>query len=157
MFQKLIENLSKTASQAVMILPLHQQQYEERVAKAGLNGSAADWQARGTLPPPLSTAHMATLSENTDNEIPKEYIIKRQALECLVETLRSLVNWSQQGIADVTGKPEADVRASEDFRESLERSGHDSSSKVANGDTPIVPRAMPYSNSTSNPNVGSSF
>jgi brefeldin A-inhibited guanine nucleotide-exchange protein len=139
MFQKLIENLSKTASQAVMVLPLHQLQYEERAAKASLNGSGSDWQARGTLPPPLSTAHMSTHSESSDNEIPKEYIIKRQALDCLVETLRSLVNWSQQGIADITGRPETDVRASEDFRESLERSGNDSSSRVNNGDTPIVP------------------
>jgi brefeldin A-inhibited guanine nucleotide-exchange protein len=140
MFQKLIEDLSRTASQAVMILPIHQQQYEERAARQ--NGSAADWQSKGTLPPPLTTAHMVTPYENGDNEIPKEYIIKRQALDCLVETLRSLVNWSQQGIADATGGPETvDGRASEDFRESLDPSGNDSSSRITNGDaqTPIAP------------------
>lgn len=139
MFQKLIEDLSKIASQAVMILPLHQQQYEERAAKSTLNGSASDWQARGTLPPPLSTAHMAAYHENNDNEIPREYIIKRQGLECLVETLRSLVNWSQQGIVDITGRTETDVRASEDYRESIDPSGNDSSSRITNGDTPTVP------------------
>ncbi len=32
--------------------------------------------------------------------------MKYQSLECLVETLRSLVNWSQQGIADATTVPQ---------------------------------------------------
>ena len=138
MFQTLIEDLSKAASTAVMITPFHQQQYEEKAAK-GLNGSGSDWQARGTLPPPLSTANMNNQHESVDQEIPKEYIIKRQALDCLVETLRSLVNWSQQGIAEVAGTLETDGRTSEDFRESLDPSGNDSSSRITNGDTPIPP------------------
>jgi brefeldin A-inhibited guanine nucleotide-exchange protein len=135
MFQTLIEDLSKAASAAVMITPFHQQQYEEKAAKAAANSS--EWQARGTLPPPLSTAHMGAHHEGVDQEIPKEYIIKRQALDCLVETLRSLVNWSQHGIAEVTSASgaETDARPSEDFRESLDPSGNDSSSRIANGDT----------------------
>jgi len=136
MFQTLIEDLSKASSQAVMITPIHQQQYEEKAARSG---SGFDWQARGTLPPSLSTANMIDHHTNNPDEIPKEYIIKRQALDCLVETLRSLVNWSQQGIADVTGGMENDPRASEDFRESLDPSGNDSSSRITNGDTPIGP------------------
>jgi brefeldin A-inhibited guanine nucleotide-exchange protein len=139
MFQTLIEDLSKAASAAVMITPFHQQQYEEKATKGGLNGSGSEWQSKGTLPPPLSTANMTNHYESVDQEIPKEYIIKRQALDCLVETLRSLVNWSQQGIAEVTGNLETDGRASEDFRESLDPSGNDSSSRMANGDTPIAP------------------
>lgn len=136
-FQTLIEDLSKASSAAVMVSPLHQQQYDEKAAK-NINGH--DWQARGMLPPPLSTAHMTTHHDNSESEIPKEYIIKRQALDCLVETLRSLVNWSQQGIAEVTnGALDPNTRASEDFRESYDPSGNDSSSRIANGDTPIPP------------------
>ena len=137
MFQKLIEDLSKAASAPVMVTPLAQVQYDERAAKGAWNSAGTDWQARGTLPPPLTTAHMSNHMESSD-EIPKEYIIKRQALDCLVEVLRSLVNWSQQGIADIT-RGEADGRHSEDFRESIEPSLNDSSSRILNGDTPIPP------------------
>lgn len=137
MFQTLIEDLSKAASAPVMITPMAQQQYDERVAKGGMNASGSDWQARGTLPPSLTTAHMSNHTEVND-EIPKEYIIKRQALDCLVEVLRSLVNWSQQGIADITGA-ETDDRQSQDFRESIDPSLNDSSSRILNGDTPIPP------------------
>ncbi|KAH6676541.1 hypothetical protein B0J14DRAFT_508130 [Halenospora varia] len=135
-FQTLIEDLSKASSAAVMVSPLHQQQYEEKVAKGLMNNT--DWQSRGMIPPSLSTWHMSTYHESNEAEIPKEYIIKRQALDCLVETLRSLVNWSQQGIAEVTGL-DPNMRASEDFRESLDPSGNDSSSRITNGDTPIPP------------------
>ncbi|KAG4431392.1 hypothetical protein IFR05_013121 [Cadophora sp. M221] len=139
MFQTLIEDLSKAASQAVMVSPLHQQQYEEKVAKGALNGSGSDWQARGTLPPSLTTAHLTERHANVDEEIPKEYIIKRQALDCLVEALRSMVNWSQQGIADVTGGLEGETRQSEDFRQSMDPSQNDSSSRITNSDTPLPP------------------
>ncbi|KAH6718021.1 hypothetical protein DL95DRAFT_333020 [Leptodontidium sp. 2 PMI_412] len=139
MFQTLIEDLSKAASQAVMVSPLHQQQYEEKAAKGALNGSGSDWQARGTLPPSLTTAHLTERHANVDEEIPKEYIIKRQALDCLVEALRSMVNWSQQGIADVTGGLEGETRQSEDFRQSMDPSQNDSSSRITNGDTPLPP------------------
>ncbi|PMD36316.1 Sec7-domain-containing protein [Hyaloscypha variabilis F] len=137
MFQTLIEDLSRAASSPVLITPYHQLQYEEKAARAGSNGS--EWQSRGTLPPPLSTAHMNDRHSTVDDEIPKEYIIKRQALDALVETLRSLVNWSQQGIAEVTGTLESDVRASEDFRESIDPTANDSSSRITNGDTPTHP------------------
>lgn len=44
-----------------------------------------------------------------------EYTLKRQSLECLVATLRSLVSWSQQGIADMNVPiQEQDSRASID-------------------------------------------
>ncbi|KAK2624363.1 hypothetical protein QTJ16_006313 [Diplocarpon rosae] len=138
MFQTLIEDLSKAASQAVMVSPIHQQQYEERAAKGPLNGSGSDWQTRGTLPPSLTTAHLTERNTNVEEEVPKEYIIKRLALDCLVETLRSMVNWSQQGIAEVTGNPDGE-RHSEDTRQSLDPSQNDSSPRITNGDTPLVP------------------
>ncbi|KAH8595996.1 hypothetical protein B0O99DRAFT_510628 [Bisporella sp. PMI_857] len=141
MFQTLIEDFSKASSQAVMILPIHQQQYEERASR----DTNAEWQVRGTLPPPLTTANMIEPNQGNIDEIPKEYIIKRKALDCLVDTLRSLVNWSQQGIADVTRGLESDPRASidtkgpEDLRGSLDPSISDAFSRHTNGDTPTAP------------------
>lgn len=119
MFQRLIEDLSKASSSNIHVTPQIQQLYEEKLARG-----TVDWQTRGAMPPPLSTAHMSNHHEN-ESEIPKEYMLKRQALECLVETLRSLVNWSQQGIADVAGAVAGDIdlRASTDeFRPSIDPS-----------------------------------
>ena len=115
MFQTLVEDLSKASRKAVMITPFHQHQYEERAAR----DSGSGWQIRGTMPPPLVTTSLVHHNSNGTDEVPKCYIIKRKALDCLVETLRSLVNWSQQGIADVTTGLETDGRASEYFREAI--------------------------------------
>lgn len=136
-FQTLIEDLSKIANAAVMVSPVHQQQYEERVAKGGMYWS--EWQARGALPPSLSTANMVERNITIDDEIPKEYIIKRQALDCLVEALRSLVNWSQQTIADVTGSLEVTGKASEEHRGSIDPSNIESSSKTGNTENYMPP------------------
>ncbi|KAI1006015.1 Protein transport protein [Podosphaera aphanis] len=139
MFQTLIEDLSKAASAAVMVSPLHQQQYEEKVSRGGVYWS--EWQARGALPPSLSTAHMVERHAVTDDEIPKEYIIKRQALDCLVESLRSLVNWSQHGINDLTrGCLETEGRSSEDVRRSVDPSAtNDGSLRFSIAENNILP------------------
>lgn len=138
-FQTLIGDLSKAASSAVMVSPLHQQMYEEKNPKTSTDG---EWHMTAIMPPALTIAHISNSHDTPENEIPKDYIIKRQALDCLVETLRSLVNWSQQGVADTTKPDNADVRASEDFRESVDRPTNDSSLKITNGDgssTPSTP------------------
>jgi brefeldin A-inhibited guanine nucleotide-exchange protein len=136
MFQRLIEDLSKASSTSVTINPILQQQYEERSHKASY-----EWQSKGGMPPQLSTKDMQHHQEH-ESDIPKDYILKRQALDCLVETLRSLVNWSQQGITDVAfaGGEGLDPRGSTDeFRgASIDPSG-DSSSKPTDGDTPLPP------------------
>jgi brefeldin A-inhibited guanine nucleotide-exchange protein len=136
MFERLIEELSKSSGASVQISPILQQQYEERKDK-----KIFDWQARESMPPPLSTVAMSQSHDN-ESEIPKEYILKRLALDSLVEVLRSLVNWSQQGIADVTGvvPPDQDPRVSisvDDIHDSVDPS--QDSSTGANGDTPIPP------------------
>jgi len=136
MFQRLIEDLSKASSASVLVNPIQQQQYEEQNPK----NNGAEWQGRGALPPPLSTAHMSSHQDN-ESEIPKDYLLKRQALDALIETLRSLVSWSQQGIADVTA-PMLDQEGRDsvdDFRGSLDPPNNDSSPRVGNGDTPIPP------------------
>ncbi len=133
MFQRLIEDLSKASTTPVNVNPQLQQLYEEKLAK----NNSIDWQTKGMMPPPLSTAHMSNHHES-ESDIPKDYILKRQALDCLVETLRSLVNWSQQGITDVAGAVAAnlDARASIDdsVRPSLDPSS-DSLTRLTETDT----------------------
>ena len=63
-----------------------------------------------------------------DESFPQEYAMKMQSLDCLLEALRSMVNWSQQGVTD-GGLPngmvtEGEGRPSqEDLRESLDTRG----------------------------------
>lgn len=112
--RRVIDNLSKIASTTVVATPAQQLQYQEQ------HGKTMDWQNRGMLPPSLSTA---SIGNGPDVEhLPLEYALKRESLDCLVETLRSLVNWSQQGIADVAGRlQESESRTSlNTSRESLE-------------------------------------
>lgn len=138
MFQRLIEDLSKASTVPVVIGSVTQQQFEEKRARDGSVGS--DWQNRGTLPPPLSAVHMTNHPE-PESEVPKDYILKRQALDCLVETLRSMVNWSQQGLTETTAVPhDGELRESvDDFRESLDPITNASSPRFNNGDAPIPP------------------
>lgn len=125
MFQRLIEDLSKASSTSVMVNAQVQQAYEEKLARG-----TPDWQSKGMMPPPLSTAHMSNHQEH-ESEIPKEYILKRQALDCLVETLRSLVNWSQQGIADVAGVVAQDLERRGSMDDSVRPSIDPSSESLA--------------------------
>ncbi|KAI9849372.1 MAG: guanine nucleotide exchange protein for ADP-robosylation factor [Thelocarpon superellum] len=135
MFQRVIEHLSRISSTPVLITPSQQFQYQEQHARAV--SSATEWQSRGTLPPSLSTANVTSAPEN-ESAVPLEYSLKRESLECLVETLRSLVNWSQQGIADATARlQESESRDSLDAgRESMETPG-----TMTNGATPKVSNA----------------
>lgn len=120
-WNRIIEHLSRISSASVSISATQQQQFQDQHLKAV--GPNADWQSRGTLPPSLSTANINT-SSGHDAAVPIEYLLKYQSLECLVETLRSLVNWSQQGIADATtGSQEPESRNSfNDSRQSLDTS-----------------------------------
>ncbi|KAK3116433.1 guanine nucleotide exchange protein for ADP-robosylation factor [Teratosphaeriaceae sp. CCFEE 6253] len=132
-YQRMIEHTSRTAGQPVSVTSIQQQAYADRIAKenAGLN----DWRERGTLPPSLATSNMgsnaASDAERIYQEFPPEYALKMQSLECLVETLRSMVNWAQQGVLQ-EGAPaiqsgllgEGEGRASmDDVRESTDTRG----------------------------------
>lgn len=139
-FQKLIEDLSKITSTPVMVTVNAQQAYEE---KRMSNNVRDEWQAGGTMPPPLSAIALGHHHES-EMDIPKEYVAKRQALDCLVETLRSLVNWSSQGIADVTAPPESDFRGSvDDVRESLDPRADNDSTQRVNSDSATIPPSTP--------------
>lgn len=133
-FQTIIEDLSKFATASVAITVVQEQQYEENRARA--NGSQ-EWHVKSVLPPPLSVA-LITAHHDTDGDIPKEYVMKRVALDSLVDSLRSLVNWSQPGRPEMNGvNGEVERRHSgEETRFSLDPSANDSASRL---ETPIMP------------------
>jgi brefeldin A-inhibited guanine nucleotide-exchange protein len=134
MFQRIIEHVSRVASQPVNVNGLQERAYQEYAAgkrEQAASGSAGDWREKGTLPPSLATANMggssATQPIFVDEGFPQEYAMKMQALECLVEVLRSLVRWGQQGMANLaaeTALAEAEGRSStEELRESIDTRG----------------------------------
>ncbi|KAF2837167.1 hypothetical protein M501DRAFT_978130 [Patellaria atrata CBS 101060] len=118
MFQRIVEHLSRIAITPLLTTAVQQQHYQDQHLR-NLH-SNADWHTRGTLPPSLSTASVGTLND-TDLGYPVEYGMKQESLEGLVEILRSLVNWSQQGIVENSpNMRDGDSRYSEDLRQSIE-------------------------------------
>ncbi|KAI1432895.1 Sec7-domain-containing protein [Xylaria sp. CBS 124048] len=131
-FQTIIEDLSRLAIAPVTITSAQEQQFEEKMSNAQMS---SEWQLKGMLPPPLNVRDIVPPTE-PESEIPKEYVIKRAALDSLVEALRSLLNWSMAGRPNANGVGETETRAStEDVRESIDPSITDSNSR----ETPIPP------------------
>ncbi|KAG4254141.1 hypothetical protein FPRO06_11433 [Fusarium proliferatum] len=133
-YQTIIEDLSKFSTTPLTITTINEQVYEEMRLKTT---PASEWQLKATLPPPLTVAHIAPHQE-AEPDYPKEYAIKRLSIEALVETLRSMVNWS----APIRGDPEPprsenhDPKGSLDLRPSIDPSINDSISRV---ETPLPP------------------
>ena len=133
-FQTIVEHLSKLAITPVPVTSDIERAYEEKHGTA----SGGDWQIKTSLPPPLTVSHIMPHHE-AEPEFPKEYAMKRISLDALVESLRSMVNWSQAGRPDgaaaaASAAADADRRASmDDIRESIDP---DSVSRV---DTPVMP------------------
>lgn len=94
----MIEQLSRYCSVPVAVNALQQQTFQEHYTKISKLGS--EWHQRGTLPPSLTTANIANAQQPNLQNVPPEYILKNQAVECLVEILQSLDNWASQRIAD---------------------------------------------------------
>ncbi|CAG7951818.1 unnamed protein product [Penicillium salamii] len=97
-FQNLIEQLSRYASIPVVTSSSQQYQYQEQHTKMTSVGS--EWHQRGTLPPSLTSAHIVPTPPPPMPNIPSDYGLKQQGLECLVEMLRSLDNWATQRTDD---------------------------------------------------------
>ncbi|CAI4213120.1 unnamed protein product [Parascedosporium putredinis] len=138
-YQTIIEDLSKYSTAPVLITTLHEQAYEEKSARVP---SAAEWQVKTILPPPLTVAAIAPLTES-EPDIPREYTLKRVALDALVEALRSLVTWSASVRPDASRTPgDADIRQSlEDIRASIDPSIYASDSPqtgISHPGTPVV-------------------
>ena len=138
MFQRIIEHLSKISSTSVMISAQQQQQYQGQYAKE--MEADLDWQDHGRLPPSLTTASLNSLA-NHDLDLPVDYLLKQQALDCLVRTLRSLVNWRQDSQAATKAKLELmDLRNSSDkMRDSLDPGPPTGSPRIPAVDTPMPP------------------
>ena len=132
-FQTIVEDLSKFATSSVTVTSLQEQQYEDKHSRYG----GSEWQLKSIMPPTLTADKIATHHEN-DSEIPKEYAIKRAALDSLVETLRSLVNWSQPGRPDASAAHGISDRrpSSDEIRESIDPSFSEPTSRM---DTPTIP------------------
>jgi brefeldin A-inhibited guanine nucleotide-exchange protein len=101
------------------ITPVQQQLYQEQRTKTS---STSEWHQRGTLPPNLTTTSMISAPVPTSQNVPPEYAMKHQALECLVEILRSLDNWSSQRLptSAVDAREDLSRKSIENSRESLE-------------------------------------
>jgi brefeldin A-inhibited guanine nucleotide-exchange protein len=118
-FQNVIEQLSRYASIPVSVNAVQQQQYQEHHTKISRTGR--DWHQRGTLPPSLTTANVSNIQQTILQGVPSEYVLKNQAVECLVEILQSLDNWASQRIADQMPVPNIPSHKSMDnSRESLD-------------------------------------
>jgi len=118
-YQRIIEHISRIASSPVQVTAQQELLYIEQQSKHG--NAMSEWLAQSTLPPSLSTSTIASVPD-ANQDIPAEYVMKQHSLECLVETLRSMVNWSQQGLNDVAASlsnPES-RNSIEDFRDSID-------------------------------------
>ncbi|KAE9969539.1 hypothetical protein EG328_006820 [Venturia inaequalis] len=119
MFERIIEHLSRISSTPVTITSAQAHSFQDHLAKIAEN-PAKKWGSRVVLPP-LNTGSIHTPVE-TDQGYPAEYAMKYEALEALVQILRSLVDWSQQAMSETAMVPNGDFRGSvEDSRESLDR------------------------------------
>ncbi|KAL8923465.1 MAG: hypothetical protein Q9208_004593 [Pyrenodesmia sp. 3 TL-2023] len=138
MFQRTIEHLSRIASAPAAVSAQQQQQYQEQYAKE--SDADLDWHDHGKMPPSLTTASLNT-PWNHEWDLPVDYLMKQQALECLVRTLRSMVNWSQDNLIASAAKLDAlEIRKShEGIRESFEPSRNAGSPRMSAADTPAAP------------------
>ncbi|KAL8683132.1 MAG: hypothetical protein Q9186_000845 [Xanthomendoza sp. 1 TL-2023] len=138
MFQRTIEHLSRIASSPVVVSAQQQQQYQEQYAKDA--DTDLDWHDHGKMPPSLTTTSL-NVPWNHEWDLPVDFLMKQQALDCLVRTLRSMVNWSQDNLIASAAKLEAmDIRRShEGFRDSFDPSRPTGSPRMSAADTPAAP------------------
>ena len=141
MFQRMIEHLSKMASISTpptFVSAQQQQQYQEQYTKDV--DSDMDWHDHGKLPPSLTSSSL-NQPWNHEWDLPVDFLLKQQALDCLVRTLRSLVNWSQDSLAAGAAKlQDMDLRNSSDrFRASLDPGQPGGSPRMSTADTPVAP------------------
>ena len=137
-FQRTIEHLSRISSTSVIVSAQQQQSYQEQHIR-DLEGDT-DWHEQGKLPHSLTTASLMTVSHQ-DPDLPVDFLLKQQSLECLVQTLRSLVDWSQATLAATAAKfQDTDTKpSSENMRDSLDAAHNGNSPRPFGSDTPLGP------------------
>lgn len=137
-FQRTIEHLSRISSTTAVVSAQQQQQYQEQYAREG--DTDLDWHDHGRLPPSLTTASL-NIPWNHESDMPVDFQLKQQSLDCLVRTLRSLVNWSQENLADAAARLQTfDHRSSaEGGRDSFDPGQISGSPRLPAVDTPLAP------------------
>ena len=96
-FQRVVEYLSRFSTTPVSVTGSQEQLYQNQRSKQG--NLFADWHSKGIVRPRLSTA-TSSVNSDANQGYPSEYAMKLESLEVLVQILRSINFWSQQGIAD---------------------------------------------------------
>lgn len=125
-FQNIVEQLSRYSSVPVTTTPSQQHYFQEHHTK--MTSIGAEWRQRGTLPPSLTTASIVPPPQPAAPNIPSDYILKHQAVECLVEMLQSLDNWGSQSPDDqaaaaaTTAQSLSRTKSTDNSRESLDTS-----------------------------------
>ncbi|KAJ5094973.1 hypothetical protein N7532_007264 [Penicillium argentinense] len=117
-FQNVVEQLSRYCSVPVATSAAQQQAFQEHHVK--MSSVGADWHQRGTLPPSLTSANITPSPQPPMPTIPADYTLKHQALESLVEMLRSLDNWASQRPDDLTPQTTVPSKSMDNSRESLD-------------------------------------
>lgn len=138
MFQRIIEHLSRISSTPVTVTVHQQQSYHEQ--QADKHDADLDWHDHGKLPPPLTTASLG-LPINPDWDLPVDFVMKQQALDCLVRCLRSMVDWSQDNLAAGAARIQNMDRgtSTDRIRDSLDQAHSTGSPHISTTDTPIAP------------------
>jgi len=94
---RLIEHLARIATSHVPITDVQLQQYQEQYKSKFAFGHRGP----SSLPPSLSTASLsATSTTPVDPTFPREYPLRKQSLDCLINVLQSMVEWSQKELVD---------------------------------------------------------
>ncbi|KAG8526609.1 uncharacterized protein KY384_008810 [Bacidia gigantensis] len=140
MFQRIIEHLSKISSTPALVTAQVYHQYIDHYSKE--IDVDIDWRDRGKIPPSLTIAHLSATSP-PEWDLPTDFLLKQQALDCLVRTLRALVNWSQDNLDAAVLKPDSVYlrQSMEQVKLSIDRSQGPGSPRIssAGGDTPLPP------------------
>lgn len=138
MFERVVEHLSRMATSRVEVTAQQQVAFQKHHTKMVDSPSE-----QRVLPPSLATAALHA-PHDADQGYPAEYALKQESLEVLVEILRSLAQWSQQGdlpyepTTPGVKKSAAESKESFDLRESGRDSGNVAASPYIGGtDTPI--------------------
>lgn len=93
-FQRIIEHLSRISAISVSMSPAQWQAYREYSAKNQVQDQKF---VTASMPPSLSSTAISTKAQDLPPHFPVEYAQKQQALQTLVDTIRSLVDWLQHG------------------------------------------------------------
>ncbi|KAK9461068.1 uncharacterized protein V1516DRAFT_674944 [Lipomyces oligophaga] len=102
-YERLVDYLARISIVPVHLSSFQLQQYHDLQKSAPTSAFGSTIGPGGVVIPPSFSANavpaiQANVQAELMSQIPLEYILKREALQCIVSMLRSLVDWSQTGI-----------------------------------------------------------